>query len=142
MGSGASASLSLSRRCRCRVASRRVATLLTTLLATIYSHSLANPPTFPSHRTPTATPTPPQCPPLLGKLLLMAVKQQPNLGQFVCNEVMPALVANEIWSEKERWKGFLLLAKVSGCGWGALDSTVHSDGLFVSYFFPITFYCP
>jgi len=51
------------------------------------------------------------CPALLSRLLLEAIRQHPNLGQFVCNDVLPALVANQIWLERERWKGFLLLAK-------------------------------
>lgn len=45
------------------------------------------------------------------RFLHEATRQNRNLGQFVCTQIMPMLVANRIWGEQERWKGFILLAK-------------------------------
>ena len=48
---------------------------------------------------------------LLLRLLLECTRQQRGLGQFVCQQVMPKLVQNQIWNEKDLWPGFIALAK-------------------------------
>ncbi len=48
---------------------------------------------------------------LLLRLLLECTRQQRGLGQFVCQQVMPTLVQNQIWTEKALWPGFIQLAK-------------------------------
>jgi len=50
-------------------------------------------------------------PRLLPQLLDNAVYHNPGLGQFLCTRIMPLLVANEVWRNKEGWERFILLAK-------------------------------
>merc|ERR1719231_1685839 len=53
---------------------------------------------------------------LLPRFILEVTKHQ-NLGQFVCNQILPALASKQMWTEgnkSERWRGFILLAKKYG----------------------------
>jgi hypothetical protein len=48
---------------------------------------------------------------LLMRLVMEALRQRPVLAHFACQTLMPLLVSRGVWQEKERWQGFMLVAK-------------------------------
>ena len=45
------------------------------------------------------------------RLLLECTRQRRGLGQFICQKIMPLLVQNQIWTQRNLWPGFIQLAK-------------------------------